>query len=208
MGAFFAKCEEIWNMVWKILRRQELEAPEFFDGMITIALRLCLIALVGLAVVLMVTLILELIRRKCNKDPKKKKVFFRRSVSLACALAVVLGLCVWAYWPTPLAESDQVESITLSSRVPGKKEKPVTLTTDQTQKLVELLQNTVCIPSWRRELPYAGYGQTFRITLTTESGVVRILAAPDTGCVYTQTDEGLIYSIAGYGSFYEALSAL
>ena len=89
--------------------------------------------------------------------------------------------------------------------LPGKKEKPVELTESQTDKLLELLQNTSCVPSWQTDLPYAGYEQMFRITLLTDAGEVRILAAPETGCLYTETETGLIYTIVGYGNFYKAL---
>lgn len=208
MEALLAKCKEIWSTVWKVWGRQKLEAPEFFDGMITTALRLCLLALLGLAVVLLVTLILSEIKRRREPDEERRKSLLRRVISLGGAFAVVLGLCAWAYWPAPLAQTDQEQSVTLSSRVPGKKEKPVELTESQTDKLLELLQNTSCVPSWQTDLPYAGYGQMFRITLLTDAGEVRILAAPETGCLYTETETGLIYTIVGYGNFYKALGTL
>ena len=68
MEALLAKCKEIWSTVWKVWGRQKLEAPELFDGMITTALRLCLLALLGLAVVLLVTLILSEIKRRREPD--------------------------------------------------------------------------------------------------------------------------------------------
>ena len=208
MKALLAKCGEIWNMVWKVWDRQRMEAPDFFDGMATTAWRLCLMALAGLAVVLVVLLVLAALRHRQEKKTVRQKKALRRVISLGGALVVVLGLCAWAYWPEPLARTEQVESVTLSSRVPGKKEKPVSLTSEQEDSLLKLLQNTLCVPSWEGELPYAGYGQTFRITLLTDKGEVRILAAPGTGCLYTETDSGLIYTIVGFGSFYKALTNL
>lgn len=208
MDALFAKCAEIWNMVFKVLARQKLEAPDFFDGMLTTALRLCLMALVGLAAVLVILLVVAVVCWRRENEPDRKKTVLRRVLSLGGTLVVVLGLSAWAYWPAPLAQTEQVQRVTLSSRVPGKKEKPVYLTQEKKAALLQILENTWCVPSWAGELPYAGYGQTFRITLLTDAGEVRILAAPGTGCLYTETESGLIYSIVGYGSFYEALGAL
>lgn len=178
--------------------RQSLEAPEFFQPYVTKALRLALTALPIFAVLLLALAVLALV----HKD-------HRRLLAVGVTFAVVLGLNLWAYWPRPVVAAGQtVQSVDLRTRVPGKGEKTIALSPAQQRQLLALLQQTKCRPGTADELPYAGYGQTFRIFLQTGSGTVCLYAAPDEGCRYTDLEDALVYPVTGYRSFYTALKAL
>jgi hypothetical protein len=182
----------------KALTRQQREAPELFYEGLTKAARLALLAVLALAVVLLVRVVISLV--------KKQR---RTALVLGVTAAVVAGVAVWAYWPAPLvAQADSVQSVQLFTRVPGKAEQEVLLTRTKQKELLALLQSTQCTRGFDDELPYTGYGQTFRLILQTEDGEVRVLAAPGSGCRYTSVDDGLIYPILGYSAFYEALGTL
>lgn len=182
----------------KALGQQRREAPDLFAAGWTSAARLALMAALALAAVLLVQLVAALV--------KKQR---RRALSLGAALALTAGIALWAYWPAPMvAEPDSVQSVQLLTRVPGKAEREVTLSSAQQKTLLSLLQNTRCVRGFSNSLPYTGYGQTFRIFLQTDAGEVRILAAPDSGCRYTSESKALIYPVIGYTAFYRALGEL
>lgn len=178
--------------------RQSLEAPDFFQPYLTKALRLALTALPVFAVLLLALAVLALARRE-----------YRRLLAVGVTFAVVLGLNLWAFWPRPVvAAGETVQNVDLRTRVPGKGEKTISLSPAQQKQLLALLEQTKCRAGTAEELPYAGYGQTFRIFLQTENGTVCLYAAPEQGCRYTDLEDALVYPVTGYRSFYTALKAL
>lgn len=182
----------------RVWARQTLEAPDFFAPYCTKALRLALLALPIFAVLLAALTVAALVRKE-----------YRRLAAVGVTFAVVLGLALWAYWPRPLiAQGQAVTGVELRTRVPGKAEKTIALSAAQQKKLLALLEQTSCRAGTADELPYAGYGQTFRIFLQTAEGEVCIYAAPEQGCRYTDLEDALLYPVTGYRRFYTALKEL
>ncbi len=189
-----------------IFARQELESPDFYAPYLTQAQRTALMALAGftvLAAVLFVFALAGWLRGKRDRSAKK------RVLALGGTLGVCLGLCAWAYRPMPVVPDLQaVSAIEVRTRVPGKAEKTLELTAEQQQRFLDAVASAQCRRGWADELPYAGYGQTFRIFLTTEQGAVCLYMAPEKGCRYTREDSALIYPLADYKAFYESLRRL
>ena len=197
---------EMWSQLEAIFARQELESPDFYAPYLTQAQRTALMALAGftvLAVVLFAFALAGWLRGKRGRGAKE------RMLALGGTLGVCLGLCAWAYWPMPVVPDLQaVSAIEVRTRVPGKAEKTLELTAEQQQRFLEAVASAQCRRGWADELPYAGYGQTFRIFLTTEQGTVCLYMAPEEGCRYTQEDNALIYPLADYEAFYGSLRQL
>lgn len=181
-----------------VLERQKLEAPAFFTPYFTQAARVALAALALFTALLAAFLVVRLVGRR-----------WRQAAAVGAALAVSAGLCLWAFRPVPVAEKAAVAAVEVRTRVPGKAEKTLTLTSRQADQVLDLLAGASCRAGLLDSLPYAGYGQTFRIFLTMEDGATQcVYAAPERGCRYTDLAGELVYDITGYGAFYEALTAL
>ena len=115
---------------------------------------------------------------------------------------------LWAYRAVPVADAGAVTAVEVRTRVPGKAEKTLTLTKDEQQEVLDLLARTKCRAGQLDALPYAGYGQTFRIFLSTDEGKVCVYATPERGCRYTDLADELVYDITGYEAFYRELTEL
>lgn len=186
---------QMWATIEKALAQQNKEAPELFLTHTTTATRLCLIAVLLFAVVLLGQFIWAIYQK--NK---------RNSLWLGITLLLTVLAAGWVYFPASIMpQTTSVQSVQLLTRVPGKAEKEVPLTAEQQTQLLQLLSDTKCTRSFDAELPYGSYGQTFRIFLQTENGEICILATPDSGCRYTVPEQALIYPISGYRNFYQAL---
>lgn len=188
----------MFRTVATVLERQKLEAPGFYTPYFTQAARVALLALALFAALLAAFLAVRLVQRR-----------WRQAAAVCAALAVAAGLCLWAYRPVPVADAGAVTAVEVRTRVPGKAEKTLTLTDTQAGQVVALLSGASCRAGLLDSLPYAGYGQTFRIFLTLRDGsTLCVYATPERGCRYTDLEGEIVYDITGYETFYSALTAL
>ena len=191
------KCKAMFSTVKAVLARQKLEAPDFFTPYLTQAARVGLLALALFTVLLAAFLAIRLVQKR-----------WRDAILGGAALAVAAGVCLWAYRAVPVADAGAVTAVEVRTRVPGKAEKTLTLTKDEQQEVLDLLARTKCRAGQLDALPYAGYGQTFRIFLSTDEGKVCVYATPERGCRYTDLADELVYDITGYEAFYRELTEL
>ena len=204
---------EMWEALRAALARQALETPDFLAPWLTKAARLALIAAVLFAALAAASAAWALVRAvRAGRQTGRRAL--RRAAAWGGVLALALCVCAWAFWPAPMTKGmGAVTAVEVRTRVPGKAEKTLTLTKAQQQEFLDAVSAGRRRRGWADELPYAGYGQTFRIFLTAQSEAgeeqtVCIYMAPGEGCVYTDTDEALIYPVCGYEAFYERVRAL
>lgn len=195
---------QIWQTVVQALTRQQLEAPHFFAPYVLKLQRMLMMALplfAGVAAIVFAFSVLRMVQLRASRAA----VLQGGMVVLVCGL-----LCVWVFAPLrlPGVSAVPLQQLEIRTRVPGKAEKVLSLNHEQTQALVTLMQEMRCRRGWQEELPYAEYGQTFRIFWKTADGQHRLFLAPSEGCYYTNAQQGLIYPINRYAHIYKALLKL
>lgn len=187
----------MFRTVQMVLERQQLEAPGFFTPYLTKIARVALLALALFTVLLAAFLVMRLLKKQ-----------WRQAAAVAAVLAVAAGFSLWAFRPEPVAQDGAVTAVEVRTRVPGKAEKLLQLTAEQSGQIMDLLEGSSCRAGVLDALPYAGYGQTFRIFLTTGQGTVCVYATPERGCRYTDVEDEIVYDIVDYDVFYKNLTAL
>ena len=90
--------------------------------------------------------------------------------------------------------------------MPGKAEKVMVLNKEQEAQVKELLKEATVTRGWETELPYAGYGQTFRIFIGEGETQQCLYLSPEQGCLYSNFDKALIYSVNSYQKLYDAIA--
>lgn len=90
MGRLADSFLEMWKTALTALEQLNMMVPDYWDGALDTALRVVRAALPLFAAVLLVQLVLLVCARR--KRP-------RSIVAFAGTLVVVLGLCVWSYFP-------------------------------------------------------------------------------------------------------------
>lgn len=191
--------DTIWQAVQQALDKQALEAPDFFAPYLVQAERLAMPVLLFFTAAVSILFAWALLQFAVRR--KKPWILFQRAVVLlACG-----ALCVLVFSPLPVITQDTYE-LEVRTRVPGKAEKVMVLSQEQQKAVKELLSDTTVSRGWEAELPYGGYGQTFRIFITTPEGQQCLYLSPEQGCMYSDFDKALIYSVNSYEQLYDAIS--
>lgn len=191
--------DTIWQTVRLALEKQNAEAPDFFAPYWIQAQRLAMPVLLMFTAAVSILFAWALLEFAVRR--KKQWVLFQRAV----VLVVCAVLCVWVFSPLPVVTQDFYE-MEVRTRVPGKAEKVMVLTQTQQDAVKALLKEATIARGWETELPYGGYGQTFRIFITTPEGEQCLYLAPEDGCLYSDFDKALIYSVNDYEKLYKAVA--
>ena len=133
---------------------------------------------------------------------QKKTVGVVSACGGSCRLRRFVRLGIF---PLPVVTQDSYE-MEVRTRVPGKAEKVMVLTQTQQDAVKALLKEATIARGWETELPYGGYGQTFRVFITTPEGEQCLYLAPEGGCLYSDFDKALIYSVNDYEKLYKAVA--
>lgn len=190
---------EMWQTAWKAFEKQQAGVPDFFAPYWVQAQRLLMPVLVMFTAAVAILFAWALLQFAVNR--KRPEILCQRAlVLLICGV-----LCAQVFAPLPVAAQADY-TLEVRTRVPGKAEKVMVLSKEQEAQVKELLESTTVTRGWETELPYAGYGQTFRIFLTEGETQQCLYLSPEQGCLYSNFDKALIYSVNSYQKLYEAVA--
>ena len=190
---------EMWQTAFKALEKQQAEVPDFFAPYWVQAQRLFLPALVMFTAAAAILFAWALLQFAVNR--KRPKILCQR----AFVLFVCGVLCSQVFAPLPVAAQADY-TLEVRTRVPGKAEKVMVLNKEQEAQVKELLKEATVTRGWETELPYAGYGQTFRIFIGEGETQQCLYLSPEQGCLYSNFDKALIYSVNSYQKLYDAIA--